>query len=276
VRHHRLRVAVWVAVAATTAALTLAACGSSSGSSSSGKSTPSTTVTAKVTGTATVSAAASLTEAFTEMGTGFEKVNPGATVTFNFGSSSTLATQIQQGAPADVFASADTTNVQTLSTAGLTDGAGQPFAKNQLEIVTKPGNPKRVTGLGSLATVGVVSLCGSTVPCGRYADQALTAADVTIPADRITRGVDAKATLAAVATGDAEAGIVYVTDTESAGSRVTGVAIPASQNVIATYPIVVLKSAAGNAVAQAFVDYVLSSAGQATLRSFGFVPPTAS
>lgn len=266
-RRHRSRVAVVVA------GLTLAACGSSSGSSSGGKSSTSSTTSGKITGTATVSAAASLTEAFTKMGTEFETTNPGATVTFNFGSSSTLATQIREGAPADVFASADTTNVQTLSTAGLADGAGQAFARNQLEIVTKPGNPEKVTGLRDLATVGVVSLCGSTVPCGKYADQALATANVTIPADRITRGIDARATLAAVNTGDAEAGIVYVTDAKSAGSGVTAVVIPAAQNVIATYPILVMKSASGNAVAKAFVEYVLSAAGQTTLQSYGFLPP---
>ncbi len=272
-RHHRFL----IAVAAVTTALTLAACGSSSGSSSSGKSsTTSTMTTAKVSGTVTVSAAASLTEAFTEMKASFEKANPGATVTFNFGSSSTLAIQIQQGAPADVFASADTTNVRSLATAGLTSGAGRTFAKNQLEIVTKPGNPKQVEGLSDLASVGVVSLCGSTVPCGKYADQALATANVTIPAEQVTRGVDAKATLAVVATGDAQAGIVYVTDANRAGSTVTAVAIPADQNVIATYPIVILKSASANPVAKAWVDYVLSSAGQATLKTFGFLPPTAS
>lgn len=272
-RHHRLL----VATAAVVTGLTLAGCGSSSGSSSSGKSsTTSTTTVAKVSGTATVSAAASLTEAFTKIKADFEKANPGATLTFNFGSSSTLATQIQQGAPADVFASADTTNVQTLSTAGLTDGSGQTFARNELEIVTKPGNPKGVKGLSDLATVGVVSLCGQTVPCGKYADQALAAANVTIPESSITRGVDAEATLAAVTTGDAQAGIVYVTDAKRAGSSATSVAIPENQNVIATYPIVIMKSASGNAVAKALVDYVLSSAGQATLKSFGFLPPTGS
>jgi molybdate transport system substrate-binding protein len=262
-----------VAFAAVLTAFALVACGSSSGSATTGTAKGGS---AKVRGTATVSAAASLTEAFTKLGADFEKANPGATVTFNFGSSSTLATQIQQGAPAEVFASADTTNVQALSTAGLTDGAGQPFAKNQLEIVTKPGNPKQVKGLSDLATVGIVSLCGQTVPCGKYADQALTTANVTIPESQVTRGVDARATLAAVATGDAEAGIVYVADAKSAGSSVTAVAIPADQNVVATYPIVVLKSGSGNAVAHAWVGYVLSSAGQATLKSSGFLPPRAS
>lgn len=272
-RHRRLL----VASAAIVTGLTFAACGSSSGSSASGtSSTTSATTTAKVTGTATVSAAASLTEAFTEMKTDFEQANPGATLTFNFGSSSTLATQIQQGAPADVFASADTTNVGTLSTAGLTDGAARTFARNQLEIVTKPGNPQQVKGLDDLATVGVVALCGSTVPCGKYADRALATANATIPSDQVTRGIDAKATLAAVASGDAEAGIVYVTDAKSAGSGVTAVVIPADQNVIATYPIVIMRSASDNPVAQAFVDYVLSASGEAILKSYGFLPPTAS
>ena len=122
-----------------------------------------------------MSAAASLTEAFGKIGTDFSAANPGATVTFNFGSSGTLATQIQQGAPADAFASADPANIdhaasrRTSSTTGAT-----VFAKNKLVIVTKPGNPKHVKTLADLATVGIVSLCGETVPCGKYADQVLT------------------------------------------------------------------------------------------------------
>jgi molybdate transport system substrate-binding protein len=242
-------------------------------SSSSPAAKPSTPSAGNVTGAVTVSAASSLSAAFTELGTDFRTAHPEASVTFNFGSSATLATQIRQGAPADVFASADATNAATLAAAGLTAGAPRVFARNQLEIVTKPGNPKRVKGLADLARLGVVSLCAETVPCGKYAAQALATAGVTIPAAKVTRGPDASATLAAVATGDADAAVAYVTDAERAAATVAAVPIPDAQNVLATYPIVVLKAAAGSAAARAFVAYVLSGPGQATLRRFGFLAP---
>jgi len=260
----------WIALALV-AGVALVACGDSSSKS---ESTTTTTTTPKVTGSITVSAAASLTEAFGKIGTDFGTANPGASVTFNFGSSGTLATQIQQGAPADSFASADTTNVDLLVNAGLVNGSPTVIAKNKLVIVTKPGNPKNVKTLANLATVGVVSLCGETVPCGKYADQALSSAGVTIPADKITRGQDVKATLAAVTQGDADAAIVYVTDAKTAGAAVGSVTIPDAQNVIATYPMVVLKSSGNTATAQAFVKYVAGPKGQATLASYGFLPPS--
>jgi molybdate transport system substrate-binding protein len=258
---------------ALAASIALVACGSSSSSASKPKGSTTTTA-AKATGAITVSAAASLTEAFTKIGKDFSAANPGATVTFNFGSSGTLATQIQQGAPADAFASADPANITTLQQAGLVDDRATVIAKNKLVIVTKPGNPKHVKTLADLATVGIVSLCGETVPCGKYADQALTTAGVTIPADTITRGADVKATLGAVTTGDADAAIVYVTDAKTAGSAVAAVTIPAAQNVIATYPIAVLKASGNPTTARAFVQYVASKAGQSTLASYGFLPPS--
>jgi len=249
----------------------LVGCGSSSGS---GASKPSSTTAAapKVTGAITVSAAASLTDAFGRIGTDFSAANPGATVAFNFGSSGTLATQIQQGAPADAFASADPALVTTLIEAKLVDDRATVIANNKLVIVTKPGNPKRIKRLADLATAGVISLCGETVPCGKYAGQILSGAGVTIPTDTITRGQDVKATLAAVTNGDADAGIVYVSDAKTAGSAVTAVPIPDAQNAIATYPMVVLKQSTNPAAARAFVAYVASPPGQATLRSYGFLP----
>lgn len=233
-----------------------------------------TEAAANVTGSITVSDAASLTEAFEKIGTDFEKANPGATVAFNPGSSTTLATQIQQGAAADVFASADTTNMDNLKHAGLVDGTPVVFARNELVIVTKPGNPKNVHTLADLANAGVVSLCGPTVPCGRYADQVLQGAGVTIPESKITRGVDVKATLAAVTNGDADAAIVYVSDAKAAGSAVDAVTIPDDQNAIAAYPITVLKASGDKETARAFVDAVTSPKGRSTLRSFGFLPPS--
>jgi len=226
---------------------------------------------AGVTGEITVSAAASLTEAFTRIGKDFARAYPGATATFNFGSSSTLETQIEQGAPSDTFASADTTNMDQLVAADLVDGAPIVFARNRMVIVTKVGNPKSVTGLSDLADLDVVALCGETVPCGAYAAAALRSAGVTIDESRVTRGQDVKTTIAAVTTGDADAAIVYVTDAVSA--PVDTVAIPDADNLTATYPIATLKASGNRATSRAFIRYVLSPAGQAVLRSFGFLPP---
>ena len=173
-----------------------------------------------------MSAAASLTEAFTKMGSDFETANPGTTVTFNFAASSALVQQIQGGAPADVFASADGTNMQKLVSGGQVTAEPTVFAANELTIVVKHGNPEHVKSLADLANLDVVSLCADAVPCGKYAQQALTQAGVTIPSEKITKGADVKTTLAAVSTGDADAAIVYTTDAEAAGTSVRGRADP--------------------------------------------------
>jgi molybdate transport system substrate-binding protein len=258
-------------------ALVVVAGGCGSGSSSSGAGSPTTDAAtaptaAPVTGGVTIAAAASLTAPFTTIGNDFEAANPGATVTFTFDSSGTLSKQILEGAPADGFASADEANMKKLTDAGLVADSPEVFARNQLAIVVKKGNPKGVTTLADLATVGVVSLCGSEVPCGRYADEILTKAGVTIPETSVTRGQNVKATLAAVADGDADAGIVYLTDVT--GDKVEAVAIPEAQNAVATYPIAVLKASTNPAAAEAFVAFVLGPQGQAVLEEAGFLPPT--
>ena len=229
----------------------------------------------KLSGTITVSAAASLTEAFTTLGRHFEKKNKGTTISFNFAASSALVAQIQGGAPGDVFASADGANMQKLVAGGQVTSDPSDFAANLLTIVVKKGNPEKVRSIADLAKIGVISLCAGTVPCGKYAAQALSSAGVTIPTDKITRGQDVKATLTAASAGDADAAIVYVSDAKSAGSAVQAVKIPASLNVIAVYPIAPLASSGNADLARAFVDYVVSSAGQKTLRKFGFLPPPA-
>ena len=229
--------------------------------------------TTKLSGTITVSAAASLTEAFTKMGTDFQKANPGTTVTFNFAASSALVQQIQGGAPADVFASADGANMQKLVSGGQVTAEPTVFAANELTIVTKPGNPKKIKSLADLANVGTISLCADTVPCGKYAQQALTTAGVTIPAEKITKGADVKSTLAAVTTGDADAAIVYTTDAKAAGSTVQAVKIPAWLNVYAIYPIAPIAASQNAALADAWVKYTVSPAGQKTLQSYGFLAP---
>ncbi len=271
----RKHVKLWLVVAVVVA-LVAAGCSSDGSGSSRGASSTRTTTVSQLDGTINVSDAASLTEAFGKIGRDFTAANARATVTFNPGSSGTLALQIQQtnGAGIDTFASADEENMNKLVAARLIDGAPRIFAKNKLIIVTKPGNPKHVRTLADLAGLGTVSLCGPTVPCGTYAAQVLRAAGVTIPETKVTRGLDVKATLAAVTTGDADAAIVYVTDAATAGRTVGSVTIPDPQNAIATYPIATLRSSASRATSQAFIDYVMSSRGQATLRSFGFLAPS--
>ena len=186
-----------------------------------------------------MSAAASLTGAFSTIKDDFVKANPDANITINFGSSGTLETQIEGGAPADVAAFADEATMKKLADKSLLAAPAQIFATNQLVIVTKPGNPKGIKTLADLATAGTISLCADTAPCGKYANQILQTAGVTIPTSSITRGQDVKTTLTAVTDGDAVAGIVYVTDAQAAGAKVDTVEIPAAQNAIAKYPIAV-------------------------------------
>jgi molybdate transport system substrate-binding protein len=228
---------------------------------------------ARLSGSITVSAAASLTEAFTTIGRGFERKHPGTTVTFNFGSSSTLVTQIQGGAPADVLASADLTSMDRLAAAGRVAASPAIFARNQLEIAVKPGNPKGVETLADLEGVGIIALCGATVPCGAYAAKVLARAGVSIPASRITRGGDAKATLAAVSQGDADAALVYVTDVRGARKMVHGVTIPDDENMVASYPIAPLASSSNAKLAKAFVAHVTSRAAEKSLARYGFLAP---
>lgn len=223
--------------------------------------------------TITVAGAASLRDAFTELGEDFTDANPDAEVTFSFDSSSTLATQIIERAPVDVFASADQANMTKLTDPGLVAGRPQVFARNELVIVTKPGNPTGITGLADLAKAGTISLCGADVPCGTYAAEALGKANVTIPESAVTRGQNVTATLTAVTEGDAVAGIVYATDAASAGDAVTIVAIADELNVIATYPIAVIAASEDGEVAEAFMAFVLSPDGQAVLEAHGFLPP---
>jgi molybdate transport system substrate-binding protein len=232
-----------------------------------------TTASSEPEGAITVAAATSLTDAFTAIADDFEDANPGVEVTFTFDSSSTLSTQILEGAPADVYASADAANMTTVADESLLAGDPAIFARNELVIITKPGNPEGITSLTDLADAGVIALCGEDVPCGTYAGEALEAAGVTIDESSITRGQNAGATLTAVAEGDAVAGVVYVTDARSAGDTIDAVTIAADANVTATYPIGVLEAADDAAVADAFLAYVLSDAGQAVLEEHGFLPP---
>ncbi len=226
----------------------------------------------KAAGSITVFAASSLTEAFTKIGKDFEKKHPDATVTFSFNSSSTLETQIEQGAPTDVFASADDANMQKLVDADAIAGDPAVFARNRLEIAVEPRNPKKIESLADTVKGGVtLVLCVSEVPCGKYARQAYDKAGVSVPP--VPTAENAKATLSKVTLGEADAAVVYVTDVKAAKGDASGVKIPAAQNVVAVYPIAPLVDAQDGPLAKAFIRYVLSSSAQRTLGRFGFLHP---
>jgi molybdate transport system substrate-binding protein len=259
------------AIAALVLALLAAACGStkSDGSGSSPSSGASVSTTPALKGTLTVLAASSLTNGFTELGTEFQDANPGTKVNFSFGASSDLSTQIQQGAPADVFASADESNMDKVVSAHDNASAPTDFAKNRLEIAVEPGNPKHITQLSDLTKPGVVVvLCDSTVPCGKFADQVLTNAKVSVTPK--SRELNVKATLSKVELGEADAAIVYVTDVKSSG-KVEGVTIPDAQNVLTTLPIVALKDSSHAALADAWVKFVVAHENELVTK-FGFLP----
>ena len=222
--------------------------------------------------TVAVFAAASLTDAFRTIGKDFETAHPRATVDFNFAGSSTLVRQIVEGAPADVFASADEENMQKLVAAGDVVGAPQVFVRNRLAIIVPAGNPKHVAALADLGRSGMtIALAAPAVPVGRYALEAFGKAGVTAPAG--SNEADVKAVVTRVSMGEADAGIVYATDVAAGGAKVEGVAIPDAHNVVARYPIATLKGAPNAAGARDFVAYVLSAPAQRVLAGAGFLAP---
>jgi molybdate transport system substrate-binding protein len=247
------------------------------GCSSSSKTTTSsgTTTAAGPTGSITVSAAASLTGTFTALGKSFETAHAGTTIHFNFGSSAALVTQIQQGAPADVFASASKATMESLVSSGDITGDPTVFARNQLELVVKPGNPLGITSLTDLTKAKTVALCAETAPCGAAAKTALAQANVTLPESQVSRGADVKATLSEVTTGDADVAVVYVTDAKTVGSAGQAVPLPDAQNVIAVYEIGQVKGTKNADLAQAWIAYVTGPTGQSVLKAAGFLPPAA-
>ena len=224
----------------------------------------------------TVFAASSLTAAFTQIGRDFDAVNPGVTVTFNFGPSDGLAGQIESEGVADVFASASATWMDDLaSTTGVSDRTD--FAKNKLVIITPPDDPAGIGSIQDLAEPGVqLVLAAKGVPVGDYARQMLENAGIAKAADGnvVSNEQDDASVVAKIASGEADAGIVYASDvTEAVAPTVRAIAIPDDVNVIATYPIAVVDGSPSTDLARAFVRYVSGSDGQATLRSFGFLPP---
>lgn len=256
-------------IAAGLAAVAVAGCSSSGsgGSASSASSSPS----AASTGTITVFAAASLMGTFTQLGQQFEAAHPGDTVKFSFGPSSGLATQITSGAPADVFASAAPANMDSVLKAG--DAANpETFAKNTMEVATPPTNPGKVTSVNDLAKKSVkVALCQPQVPCGVVAAEVFKNAGIKVKP--VTQQPDVKSVLTQVELGSVDAGMVYVTDVMAAGDKVKGVPISASDNASTLYPIATISDSKHKSIAQSFVAYVLSPAGQKVLTAAGFQQP---
>jgi molybdate transport system substrate-binding protein len=242
--------------------------GSSPASSSAASSSAGSPSASPVSGTITVLAAASLQEAFTTLGKQFENAHPGTTVKLSFGASSDLAAQINNGAPADVFASAAPKNMMQVITAGNASTSTN-FAKNVMEVAVPPSNPGHVTSVTDLAKSSVtVALCEPQVPCGAVAAEVFKNAKITVKP--VTLEADVKSTLSKVELNEVDAGVVYVTDVRAAGSKVRGVVIPDNVNASTEYPITALSKAPNTAGAQAFLQLVLSPAGQSVLLADGF------
>jgi molybdate transport system substrate-binding protein len=220
-------------------------------------------------GRVTVFAAASLTGSFQEIAEAFTDEHPGVEVVFNFGGSSGLATQIVEGAPADVFASASPATMTTVTDAGLTDGDPADFATNTLEIAIASGNPGDITGLEDFANPeNTIALCAVDVPCGAAAAKLFDTAGIVPSVD--TYEQDVKAVLTKVELGEVDAGIVYVTDVMDAGAAIEGIEIASAP---VAYPIAALAGAPNKPGADAFVAFVLSDAGQRILKASGFGAP---
>lgn len=223
-------------------------------------------------GTVTVFAAASLKSTFTQLASDFEAKNPRTKVTLNFAGSSDLATQISQGAPADVFASADTQNMARLADANLLDKAPANFATNVLEIVVPPSNPANIRSFSDLGKQGVkVVVCAPQVPCGAAAQAVEKTAGTTLtPVSEESSVTDV---LGKVISQEADAGLVYVTDVKTAGGKVEGIPFPEAEQIVNTYPIATVGSAKNKELAQAFIELVMGSEGREVLNDAGFGTP---
>ena len=251
-----MRRSLGTAAAALTAVAMLAGCSNSSPNS----------------GDITVFAASSLKSAFTALGAQLEKGNPGTHVKFSFAGSSDLVAQLTGGAPADVFASADTATMTKVVDASLVAGNPVNFATNTLTIVTPPGNPKHLASFADLAKPGTqVVVCAPQVPCGAATKKVEAATGTALtPVSEESTVTDV---LGKVTAGQADAGLVYVTDAAGAGDKVTAVAFPEAGGAVNTYPIAVLKGSKNSATAQQFVDLVTGPDGRKVLAGAGFVAP---
>jgi molybdate transport system substrate-binding protein len=222
--------------------------------------------------TLTVFAAASLTESFTSLEKTFESQNPGVDVKLSYGGSSDLAQQIVNGAPADVFAAASDATMKTVSDAGDTAAAPSTFATNVLQIAVTPGNPKGIAAFADLAKPGVTTVvCAPQVPCGAAATKVEQATGVAITP--VSEETDVKSVLSKVSTGNADAGLVYVTDVNAAKGSVQGVSFPESSKATTNYPIAVVKNAPQADLAQKWIDLVKGTEGTQVLSAQGFGKP---
>jgi molybdate transport system substrate-binding protein len=259
-------------------ALLLAACGSNTSAGGSGTATPTASPV-----TLSVFAAASLTKSFNVIASNYHKLHPNVTIKPDYDSSAALEQQLANGAPADIFASADTTNMQKASQAGLV-GTSQIFARNRLVVILPAANPAHIATLKDLANPGVkVDLAAASVPVGKYARQVLdnmakssdygSAYETAVLKNVVSEEENDQAIVQKVQLGEADAGIVYVSDINPAtASQFSSIVIPDNFNVIAQYPIAVVKTSSHSSDAQAFMQYVLSSSGQSVLKQYNFIP----
>ncbi|MEE2568764.1 molybdate ABC transporter substrate-binding protein [Pseudarthrobacter sp. J64] len=269
-RARRTMAAAVFLVALLCAALTGCGAGGSqvppSGINNDGAAAPS--------GSLTVFAAASLKGTFTELAERFEAEHPGVEVRFSFAGSSDLASQISQGAPADVFAAADTRTMERLRDAGLVEGGPRTFATNTLAIAVPPGNPAGIGSFADLARPGLkLVACAGQVPCGAATEKLEQQTGTSLaPVSEENSVTDV---LGKVISGEADAGLVYATDVRSAGGKVQGIDFPESAGAVNSYPIAAVKGAANPAAAAAFLQLVAGPDGQQILASAGFGPPDA-
>jgi molybdate transport system substrate-binding protein len=220
----------------------------------------------------TVFAAASLKNSFTEIGERFKTDNPGASVEFSFAGSSDLVTQLTNGATADVFASADTKNMDKATQAGLLAGEPVSFASNTLVIAVAAGNPKKIGSFADLNQPGLsVVVCAPQVPCGTATQHVEDATGIRL--NPVSEESSVTDVLNKITSGQADAGLVYVTDARGAGDKVTAVSFPEAAGAVNTYPIAVVKRSANSELAHKFVDLVTGEAGQKILAQAGFAKP---
>lgn len=283
-RRLRTLVPAGLIIAAMTLSLAAAACGGDSSSATPQTPAASAPAKAQVEGKLTVFAASSLADAFKEIGKAFTAANPKASVAFNFAGSSALATQINEGAPADVFASADDANYRLVAGKGTIDD--QTIFATNVPVVVVPSSGSPVSSFEDLAKSGVkLVLAAPAVPIGNYARQIFANASTAsgagadfsnkVLANLKSNEADVKSVLAKIQVGEGDAGVVYKTDAAVAGNQVKTIAIPDKYNVTAQYPIGAMKGSSSVAAARAFVAFVLSDAGQAILARYGFARPPA-
>jgi molybdate transport system substrate-binding protein len=243
--------------------LALAACGSDGDGGDTGGGDETTTLT--------VYAAASLTATFEQLGADFEASHDGVEVEFNFAGSSDLVAQIQEGAPADVFASADEANMEKLTADDLEGSDPATFASNTLEIAVPPDNPAGIESFDDLTQEGLnLVICAPEVPCGAAAAKVAESAGVTL--SPVSEEQSVTDVLAKVTSGEADAGLVYVTDVIAAGDDIQGIEFPESSAAVNVYPIATVGASENGDLAQEFVDLVLSDEGQQVFADAGFAP----